>query len=463
MGRSGIAIAKAAKARGATPVVLDEAPAESEERIALQDELQAQGIEVVCGWHGRLEPGDHDILVASPGFRRTHPAILDAQALGMEVISEIEFAGRIARGPIVAITGTNGKSTTTVMTWLILQGLGHDPILCGNISGSGYDELTLTEAADQGQDEQPLVAEISSFQLEWVRTFRPRAAAITNITPDHLDRHPTFEDYAQTKLRIFAQMGSGDTVVLPAEEPSLTSAQIRAALPPGCVLKLVGPGQDIRFAEGQLWVGNEAFPMESLPFSQTYQLTNATIALGLAQATSSNWDAERAVEGLRKFQPLRFRMEILGERDGIQVINNSMCTNPMAVVHSSSGCPRKQFLLLGGLTKNLDFHPVGTYLRTSGHVPVLFGPAPDALRTMLGIDAPAFPSLAEAFHHAVSSALAGDAVILAPGCASSFPYANFRERGEAFQEIAKEWLTGSSNVRDWEYQRLTYFRDPPPF
>ncbi|MBL8049507.1 MAG: UDP-N-acetylmuramoyl-L-alanine--D-glutamate ligase [Chthonomonas sp.] len=437
MGRSGLAIARAARAHGAVPVVYDEQSADTPERLDLVDQLQGEGIDCVCGWHGRFDAGEHDILVASPGFRRAHPAIVDAQRLGMEVISEIEFAYRIAKGPILAITGTNGKSTSTVMTWLVLRALGHDPILCGNISGSGYTELTLTEAALAGSAGQPLVAEISSFQLEWVSQFRPRVATITNITPDHLDRHPTFKDYFATKMRLFDAMGEGDTMVIRSDEPSLPMSVFgndKAAR------LLYGPGHEISFDADGLTIKGHRVAASTLPFDEPYNLANAAMALAIAEAYAPGSDVPTAVRGLQEFSRLTYRMQPLGERDGVLVINNSMCTNPMAVVNSSRGLNRPQILLIGGVTKNLDFHPVGEYVRESGHRAILFGPNPDPLRAMIGGDLPWFESMTEAFRFAVTSASAGDAIVLAPGCASAYPYANFRERGDAFTEVAKEWL-----------------------
>lgn len=438
MGRSGLAIARAALQHGAIPVVYDEQSAESEERIAIVDRLQSEGIECVTGWHGRFDENEHDILVASPGFRRNHPAIVDAQQLGLEVISEIEFAYRIAQGPILAITGTNGKSTSTVMTWLVLRALGQDPILCGNISGSGYDELTLTEAALVGRPGQPLVAEISSFQLEWVTQFRPKVATITNITPDHLDRHPSFEDYFDTKLRIFDQMNVEDTMVIRTDEPSLPLNRFKNQQ---AKRALYGPGEDIAFGPDGIEIGGERIEIAELPFSEPYNLANAALALSMAKAYCREFPVATAKAGLQEFERLRYRMEPLGERDAIAVINNSMCTNPMAVVQSSKGLSRPQILLIGGSTKNLDFRPVGDYLRQSGHRAILFGPDPDRLHAMLGGDFPWFESMNDAFRFATTSASAGDAIVLAPGCASAFPYANFRERGDAFTEVAKEWLT----------------------
>lgn len=457
MGRSGQAIARACVEHGAEATVYDETTAETPDRLAIVDHLQGLGAQVVAGWHGRLDPADFDLLVASPGFRREHAAIRDALAGGREVISEVEFAYRIAKSPIVAITGTNGKSTTTVLTWLVLGGAlgqGRRAILCGNLSGSGYPELTLTEAALDGSPQDILVAEVSSYQLEWVRDFRPRAAAITNVTPDHLDRHPTFEDYLQTKLRIFARMGAGDVAVANESEPSLPIERLLAAMAPEVGLRtFVADGARHTYSKGQfsspttyrdgdhLVLGGRSVAISDLPLTAEHDLTNAMMAWELALAAAPDGAFEPMLRGLLGFRGLENRMERLGERGGVLVVNNSMCTNPAAVVSSSRGLRMPQHLLMGGHTKNLDFTPVRDYLATSGHRAYLFGGTEtDPLDAQLGGAWPRFASLDEAFAAACASAKAGEAILLAPGCMSASPFPSFRERGAHFRALARAWF-----------------------
>jgi UDP-N-acetylmuramoylalanine--D-glutamate ligase len=449
MGRSGVALAQAATRHGAQALVLDEQPAETPERIAVVERLQGMGAEVTPGWHGRLVGETYDLLVASPGFRREHPAIRDALAAGKEVISEVEFAYRIARNPIIAITGTNGKSTTTVLTWMLLQaGLGERrALLCGNISGSGFPELTLTEAAMAAESSDVLVAEVSSYQLEWVSSFRPRAAAITNITPDHLDRHPSFEDYFATKLRIFGAMGEGDVAVMNESEPSIPVARLLEALPLGVGVRTFalsrpsGASGPTTFRDGDhVYFGGRRVDLAQLPLFGDHNVTNALMAYELATASGAS-DFERMMAALVDFRGLEHRMERIGSRHGILVVNNSMCTNPMAVIASCRALPMRQHLLLGGLTKNLDFSPVRRFLEDSDHVAYVFGGSEsDALAEQIGSLAKRMPDLSAAFAAAVASARSGEAIVLSPGCLSAGPYENFRQRGEDFKRMAKEWL-----------------------
>ncbi|MBX7131501.1 MAG: UDP-N-acetylmuramoyl-L-alanine--D-glutamate ligase [Fimbriimonadaceae bacterium] len=462
MGRSGIGIAQAAKKRGARPTVFDEQSAESESQFEAIEKLQGQGIEVVTGWHGRLDPQEFDLLVASPGFRREHPAIRDMLHGDREVISEVEFAYRIAESPILAITGTNGKSTTTVLTWLLLQGAGQEAILCGNVSGSGYDELTLTEAADLGPG-KVLVAEVSSYQLEWVRDFRPRVAAITNITPDHMDRHPTFEDYFQTKLRIFAAMGESDIAVVNENEPSLPIDAVLAALPPEVGVRTFSVAlesnenqgthsghsthQSTRVEPELLVLGGRKVRRQELPLYGDHNAINAAMAWEMAVAylaTEAERQWEPMLRTLAEFKGLAHRMERLGSRGDVLVVNNSMCTNPKAVIASSRSLPLHQHLLMGGQTKQLDFSSVKEYLVSSGHKLYLFGQDGDGLFEQLGDVGSKYSSMEDAFAAATQAAKPGEAILLSPGCASAYPFPNFRERGEAFRRMAQYWLDHGS-------------------
>ncbi len=462
MGRSGFTIANAAQKRGAIVTVYDEHAADTDDRMAAVEKLQGLGVNVVTGWHGRLKDEAFDLLVASPGFKREHPAIRDALSKNKEVISEVEFAYRISKAPIIAITGTNGKSTTTVMTWLILKGAEVDAVLCGNLSGSGYPELTLTEAADVSTENQVLVAEVSSYQLEWVKEFRPRVATITNVTPDHLDRHPDFEDYKNTKLRLFAKMGNGDVVVVNEHEPSLHTEDLERAVSKDVALRVFSSATEpssheewgaatelsTRRQNGTLILNGKEVRLQDLPLIGDHNITNALQAWELATAFLAA-DSERRfvgmLRGLMEFKGLQNRMERLGEKNGVLLVNNSMCTNPRAVIVSSSSLPMRQHILMGGLTKNLDFSVVRDYLGHENHQVYLFGDEasssePEALGTQLGKKWPEFPTLESAFQAATQAARPGEAILLAPGCLSAYPYANFRERGDAFRRIAKEWL-----------------------
>lgn len=441
MAKSGLSVARAVVELGGEATVLDQKPSDSPAIIEVVDALHAIGAQAVTGWHGRIDPNDFDLLVVSPGVPRNHPALKDMAE--KEVIGEIEFAYRLARDPIIAITGTNGKSTTTVVTWTLLKAAGKDAVLCGNIAGSGFEEVTMTDAARMGGD--VLVAEVSSFQLETIKSFRPFVAGITTIASDHLDRHPDFEDYRRCKLRIFENLRSTESAVINSDDKSVQSSDL-----PDIAKKVkfspsgLSPsnGHTAR-AAGQIFLSGAEIKVSSLPLLGEHNVANVMMAWEMACAILGEPTTEqrdRMLSALLQFKGLANRMEAVGEKGGVLVVNNSMCTNPSAVVASSQGLARPQRLLIGGNRKNLDFSPVGDYLRGSSHHAYLFGPDCQALNQQMKSDWPQFESMNEAFLAAANSAQGGEAVILMPGCASAEPYVNFKERGDAFKAIAKEWL-----------------------
>jgi UDP-N-acetylmuramoylalanine--D-glutamate ligase len=343
----------------------------------------------------------------------------------------------------VAITGTNGKSTTTALTWTLLVAAGKKAVLCGNIAGSGYPEVTLTDAALAGGD--VLVAEVSSFQLETVTSFRPFVATITSLAPDHLDRHPSFEDYKQTKLRLFTNMRASDLIVVNSDDTSLTASEFPEE-PRKVKFSPSGLGPNSGFSArlgDELFLSGHKIKTASLPLLGEHNVANSMMAWELACCVLGEPTADQSdamLSALLGFKGLANRMEVIGERGGIMVVNNSMCTNPAAVVASSKGLGRRQRLILGGNRKQLDFTSVGEYLGTTEHAAYLFGPDTEGLNRQLKGAWPAFGSMEDAFIAATADAKAGEAIVLMPGCSSAEPFANFRERGDAFRAMAREWI-----------------------
>lgn len=444
MGVSGLALGKAVKELGGEATVFDQKPNDNPVVLQAVDRLDAVGVPAVTGWHGRLDPEEYDVLVVSPGFPRNHPAIRDMQAGGRPIWSEVEFAYRIAKAPILAITGTNGKSTTTVMLWQILQQAGRRAVLCGNIAGSGYPEMPLTEAALSADEGDLLVAEVSSYHLEWVEQFRPKVAAVTNITPDHMDRYAGLDDYGATKLRIFGAQAEGDFAVVNLDEPSVPANKVRESL--GGPATLVGfspsgthEGTGSTRREGDtLWLSGMEARLSDLPLGGEHNVTNAMMAWEMASCVQRL--ESDALGAIKTFRGLANRMERLGSRDGVSVVNNSMCTNPAAVIASCASLSGRLHILLGGVTKNLTFATVGDFIRSHGHRAFVFGPEPEKMTSMLGLSQAPYATLEAAFAAATAEAVPGETIVLAPGCASADPYANFKERGDAFKDMAHRWL-----------------------
>lgn len=439
LARSGLSVAKAAIALGATPTVVDEKSEDSLKSKDILQEARAVGAEVSLAWTGEFT-GDYDFVVTSPGVPFDHPKLQQAVGYGLPVYSEVEFAYRISRAPIIAITGTNGKSTTTAMTYACLLAAGKEALLCGNIYGSGYAEVPLTEAALQSTKDQVLVAEISSFQLEWVSAFRPLAATITNITPDHLDRHKSFVEYAAAKHRIYANQGAHDFAIVNADDPEVE-------WPPVPQVFLFGrAGDHAQVTDAGLVLLGEEVGREDLSVYGDHNLMNAGAAALLASAALAVESAgqleipSKVIDGLKKFKGIAHRMELVGEKGGVPVFNNSMCTNPAAVIRSSESLSARQHLLIGGSNKKLDFSPLTGYLAASGHAPYLYGRDAEDINRQLGGQYPVYGTMADAFQAAVRNAKAGEVVMLAPGCASMDQFRDFEDRGNVFRAIAKEWL-----------------------
>lgn len=437
LGRSGVSAAKAAIRHGDEPTVYDDTPAEEPKRQAAKQELLGMGVVVKDGWEGGFQ---ESVVITSPGVPRDNERLIAALAEGKEVISEVEYAYRISKAPIVAITGTNGKSTTTVMTYLAAKGAGHQAILCGNIYGSGYEEIPLSEAAADSTPDQVLVAEISSFQLEWVRDFKPVVAGITNIGWDHLDRYRSRSEYAAAKQRIFEAQGPDDYAVVNADD-----LVVRTPVGPK-VLFFGSEGEHARVMDDRMVVLGQSIDYASLPFHERHNYLNACMALLLVSGLVANRRKKEpilppgAIEGLRQFKGLSHRMELVGEKNGVKVINNSMCTNVEAIFSSARSVPGIKHLLMGGINKGLDFRPLAGFLQATHGKAYLYGRAREEINGMLGGGWQTFESMQDAFQAATKAAKSGEVILLAPGCSSFDQFEDFRQRGNVYKQIAKDWL-----------------------
>lgn len=433
LGRSGLGAARLALRLGAKPFVVDEGPG-TPGQVATLGEL---GVPCRTNWDGNASEIPADAWVASPGVRADHPSLVQARSLGLPVWGEVEFAYRAAQGPILAVTGTNGKSTTTAMAWLCVQTLGQKAWLCGNIAGTGYPEVPLTEAVARAEPGDVLVAEISSFQLETVEKFRPLAAAITQIRPDHLNRHGSMEAYAAAKNRIFAAMGREERAVAPLGDP-----WVRVPAGPE-VLWFGREVGDAHLDGDRLVVRGDSVSIAETPIVHEHDRLNALVALCLATklAPGDPDSLHRAAEGLRGFRPLTHRMEDLGVRRGVRFVNASMCTNPAAVVAVSRALGGRRLLLVGGVAKETPFADLGRHAAEEGCRVCVYGRDGERIGAELAAEGATvigpFGSMREAFQAAVAAAQAGETVVLAPGCASFDEFRDFEERGAAFRTLVE--------------------------
>ena len=430
--RSGLSAARILVELGAS-VLLSDGKTAQQLGFLRVTEIAETGADYVLGASpAQAVPEGTELVVTSPGVPRNAPVLLEAVGRDIPVWSEIELAYRITDAPIVAVTGTNGKTTTVLLIAAMLDAAGIANTVCGNVSA---DEIkrSLTEAAFAARNlpegEKPvLVAEVSSFQLEWVHQFRPKVGILTNITPDHMDRYENFEDYARTKGRLFEAQTPEDWAIVrngganPARQNHL-DAQVRDG-----VIEI-----DLKTGGCARAIMNVADFPPSLPGTHSVENVLAAASAALIMGAS----AEAIAEAVLIFGGVAHRMEFVREVNGVRYINNSMCTNPAAAVSSLLALDRPAVVIMGGADKGLNFWMFPDYLREKAKRVVLIGSAADKLEATFregGYDA---ISRADTLENAVTIAREfaepGDTVILSPACASFDMFRDFEERGAIFR------------------------------
>jgi len=434
-GKSGIAVSRFLAARGAKVELTDIKGAD--ELCKDPASLADMDIKLSLGAYPAVEAGKYTLVVVSPGVPLTVPPVRRAGELGIPVVGELELASRFARAPVVAVTGTNGKTTTTALTGEIFQNAGLRPLVAGNIGKPWIEEA-------EG-DYDLIVLEVSSFQLETTVTFRPRVGAILNITPDHLDRHLTMENYVQAKARLFANQGPEDFAVLNYDDPRTKNL---AGVCPGKVLYFsrlaeVPAGACVRdgwvtfVLEGKR---DSILPVGELKIPGSHNLENAlaavacTRALGVAPAALA--------DVLRKFPGVAHRLEFVAEIDGVRYVNDSKGTNPDASIKALLAYRQPIVLIAGGRNKGSDFTPFVRLIREKARALVLLGESADEIERLARLEGVAVilraADLAEAVHLAKNAARPGDVVLLSPGCASWDMFKNYEERGDLFKQVVRE-------------------------
>jgi UDP-N-acetylmuramoylalanine--D-glutamate ligase len=430
LGRSGIAAAVLCAARAARVTVTDKRPAI--DLVGALARLPA-GIAQELGGHRRESFLDADLIVLSPGVPEI-PELSDARAAGVEITGELELASRFVAAPIVAVTGTNGKSTTTTLIGDMLRATGRPTFVGGNL-GEPLAEAVGTPAAEAGGF---CVVEVSSFQLETVEAFHPRVAVLLNITPDHLDRYEGMEGYAAAKARIFAAQGDGDFAVVNFDDPLSVraSAAGRARREGFSIVDTLASGA---WLGGPLMVklpaeGPESYPAD-LPWllGQRHNQANALAALLAARLAGAS--PEEARQGLVAFRPLAHRMELVAEVGGVAYYDDSKGTNVGAVVAALDGFPRPVVLIAGGRDKGGDYAPLAGALGRVGRAAVLIGEAAAkmeaAFQGVLPVERA--ETLEDAVETARRLARPGDAVVLSPACSSFDMFRDYAHRAEVFR------------------------------
>jgi UDP-N-acetylmuramoylalanine--D-glutamate ligase len=433
LARSGVAAARLLRRAGARVVATDVKPI-----AALSAEargLEAEGVRLVAADADPL--GDAELVVASPGVPLHGEQLAPARRRGIPVISELELGWRACEADVVAITGTNGKTTTTALTAALLAAAGWPVVVAGNIGTP-----LAAEAARVSADTR-LVLEASSFQLEAIETFRPRVAAVLNVTPDHLDRHGTLAAYAAAKARIFENQGPGDLAVLNADDPGAR------ALAPGVRGEIVWFSRRRDLARGVFvrdgWIvarrGGEAEPVAPLgeiALRGDHNVENALAATACARWLGVAPAVVRA--GIAAFRAVAHRIEFVRELAGVAYYNDSKGTNVESTIKALESFREPVVLIAGGKGKGQDFAPLARAARGRVTLAVLIGEdAPQLARALEaeGLAVARGASLAAALETARAAAPSGGVVLLSPACASFDMFDNYEHRGDVFKQLVR--------------------------
>ena len=429
LGRSGIAAAKLAKKHGAHVVATDSAPHDRLSPEALA--LELEGVQILAGGHAHVGFDEADVIVMSPGVPAI-PAVDAAEMVGTEVIGEIELAFRLSPPtPILAIGGSNGKTTTTTLAGELLRAMGKSPFVGGNI-GTPLAEILADGTAD---DYDTFVLELSSFQCERMPRFHPRRAALLNVTPNHLDRYTGFDAYARAKGNMFVNQTADDAAVYP-DGDAICSREARR-----------GKGQHLTFGPASVAgatfafdrdaivdrVRGERYLRKDIRLVGDHNAANVCAVLGLVAELSPSPDVVRDV--LARFEGLPHRVSLVRERGGVRYYDDSKATSVGAVVAAIEGLAEEKVVLIaGGRDKLGSYDPLVSALARRGRAAVLSGEAADRSAGALGDTLPLerAASMEEAVERAARAALPGDAVLLSPACSSFDMFRDYKHRGDEF-------------------------------
>ena len=431
LGKSGVASALFLEKRGARVTVSDaKSPDQLRHEIPL---LLDHGITVETGQHSERTFRDQDLIVISPGVPFDVPQLVQARALGIPVIGEVELASRFLKGQIVAITGSNGKTTTTTLAGEIIAASGGNVLVGGNI---GTPAITFVETST---DDTWVVLEISSFQLETVESFHPRIAVVLNVTPDHLDRHHSFEKYASAKSRIFENQNANDFAVLNADNPPCVAmaAATKASVFWFSRLQEVTSGAFVR--EGRIvWRDShgdrEIMPAKEISLKGAHNLENvlAAVCVGMLAGVEPA-QIRRAVS---EFKAVEHRLEFVATVRGVEYYNDSKATNVDATIKALESFPGRIHLILGGKDKGSDYSVLNALLKARVKRVYTIGAAAAKIESQVrGTEIASVGTLEAAVKRASESAGAGDVVLLAPACASFDQFDSYEHRGRTFKEL----------------------------
>jgi UDP-N-acetylmuramoylalanine--D-glutamate ligase len=456
LGKSGGAAALFLKERGAEVTVSD---TKSEAELAQEiPKLLEHGIAVETGGHGACTFREKDLIVLSPGVPVDAPPLKQARELGIPVIGEIELAASFLKGKIVAITGSNGKTTTTALAGEVISWGGWEVQVGGNI---GTPAISL---AATSTDDTYNVLEISSFQLETIRKFAPFVAAVLNVTPDHLDRHGTLDAYVTAKSRIFENQTAADYAILNAEDPTCvsmakkTKAQVRWF----SRVREVNPGAFVR-ADKIYWQDSSGeravMPLEVISLKGAHNVENVLAAVCVGVITDC--EPGRIQRAVSEFKAVEHRLEYVATVNGVEYYNDSKATNVDATIKALEAFPGNIHIILGGKHKGSPYTVLNELLRQRVKRVYTIGAAAEIIENDIrgAAEVVRAGTLENAVRRAAESATAGDVVLLAPACASFDQFRSYEHRGAAFKEAVKT-LRQSPAVGPRSSARMADDREP---
>lgn len=431
MGRSAAGAATLLQQQGACPFVTDSGT--GPRLVPWQAELDRLGVPHESGGHTPRAWLNADLIVLSPGVPPTIPPLEATRQRGIPVIGELELASRFAEAPILAVTGTNGKTTVTEMIRHALQTLGHDAVLAGN------NHNAFSSAVANNPRPDFFVLEVSSYQLETADSFRPLSGAVLNVTPDHLGRHGTMENYAATKARLFRNQATAhETAVLNGDDPL-----VRSMATPEPVRRLyfgldLSTDPDIGWDGSAVRIAGERLPFYC-PVPGSHNLANALAALGVMYG--AGLEPAGCLAALESFQAVEHRLEWSGERNGVTFYNDSKSTNIDSLRVALESFDRPVTLIAGGEGKGASYAGLVPLVREQVSFFVAMGAEGPTLAEAFAAAVPlvVVHDLGAALAEAVEKTPAGGIVLLSPGCASFDQYANFEERGAHFKGLVTDW------------------------
>jgi UDP-N-acetylmuramoylalanine--D-glutamate ligase len=434
LARTGVAVSLFAAGYGAIVTATDEKP----ERALGETPacLRAAGVKLELGGHPPSIFFDQDLIVVSPGVPANLAPLVLAHVGGVPVWGEIELAWRFLRGKLVAITGSNGKTTTTSLVAHILETAGIPTLVGGNI---GAPLISLVE---RSTDSAVTVAEVSSFQLETIEAFRPEIGVLLNLTPDHLDRHASFGEYAAAKMRLFENQLERDIAILNADDPEVTK---RMPSKP----HVFWFSRQKRVAEGVFLLDDQIIfrydgtetpigKRSEIALRGEHNVENVLAACAAAYLAGATPSA--IANGVRTFRGVEHRLEFVGDVGGVTYYNDSKATNVDAALKAVEAFNGPLIVILGGKDKGSPYTPLADALRSKARAAILIGESADRIAHDLGDSVPCVSAgtLERAVEMAAERTQPGDTVLLAPACSSFDQFENYEQRGRAFKQLVAQ-------------------------